>query len=465
MKSEAVDLEVKSRNGQDLLFMSHVYVVKDIPVKAPCVKVERYRHLQNLPLARGPVEVEILIGQDNAEALIPLEVSKGKTGEPFAMRTMLGWTVNGPAGEVTNKEVISHFITTLQPSVGNTMDTVWNAENEDLSDDKLGLSANDEKVMKLWDETCTSVGGHYELPIPWRQGKEFPNNLESVLPRLHNLKRSLQRKGLYARYDDEVEKLLFKGYAERVPQDQLADRNRTWYIPHQPVITDKKPGKLRLVFDCAAKYRGESLNDKALQGPDLNNKLSHVILRFREHPYAFTADVEAMYSQVKVPINDRDSLRFIWYNMNGGIQHYRMTSHLFGGVWCASAATYALRRAADGDVSRRVKDTINSAFYVDDCLKSVDTKDEAEEIIRETRNTLAMAGFRLTKFVANDDELLFNVPVEDIAEKMCFVDKISDGRALGIQWDVRSDNFYFDVIENQHAQITKRTVLRCVVLV
>ena len=40
-------------------------------------------------------EVKVLIGMNNSDALIPLEVKKGKAGEPFAVRYMLGLNING----------------------------------------------------------------------------------------------------------------------------------------------------------------------------------------------------------------------------------------------------------------------------------------------------------------------------------------------------------------------------------
>ena len=65
--------------------------------------------------------------------------------------------------------------------------------------------------------------------------------------------------------------------------------------PHHAVVSESKPGKVRIVFDCAAKLDGVSLNNQCLQGPDLNNKLLHVLLRFRQYQYAIMADIEAMY--------------------------------------------------------------------------------------------------------------------------------------------------------------------------
>lgn len=45
----------------------------------------------------------------------------------------------------------------------------------------------------------------------------------------------------------------------------------TWYIPHHGVYHPRKPEKIRVVFDCSAKFAGTSLNDHLLTGPDLTN--------------------------------------------------------------------------------------------------------------------------------------------------------------------------------------------------
>ena len=330
-------------------------------------------------------------------------------------------------------------------------------QEDDLSEER-GFSRQDQNVLKLWDENCRQVDGHYELPIPWKEGVEFSDNKGVVAHRLHSLKENLSKKGMYERYDAEIRKLLEKGYAEQVPKEQIRSKER-WYLPHHPVVTEKKPGKMRIVFDCAAKHNGECLNDKAFQGPDLNNQLAHVLLRFRQHPHAFMADIESMYNQVKVPEAHRNYLRFLWYNEEGEVEHYRMTSHLFGGVWCASLATYALRQVAHEKVDQSVRDTINSAFYVDDCLKSVREKDETQSIIEKTTAALMASGFRLTKFVTTSSEQPPASPLEDTAENARPLGSTGVSKALGLKWDVALDHFGFDVVHYEHKDITRRKML------
>jgi hypothetical protein len=52
--------------------------------------------------------------------------------------------------------------------------------------------------------------------------------------------------------------------------------------------------KVRIVFDCSAKFEGISLNDHILQGPDMTNKLTAVLLSFRDHRIAVIGGIEAM---------------------------------------------------------------------------------------------------------------------------------------------------------------------------
>ena len=62
-----------------------------------------------------------------------------------------------------------------------------------------------------------------------------------------------------------------------------------------------------MVFDAAAKSDGTSMNDQLFQGPDLANSLTGVLIRFREEEIAFTADLKAIFHQVKIFLGDADA--------------------------------------------------------------------------------------------------------------------------------------------------------------
>lgn len=141
-----------------------------------------------------------------------------------------------------------------------------------------------------------------------------------------------------------------KGYAESVPTEKLdCCTGRVWYISHHGVHHPKKR-TLRVVFDCGATFMGTSLNEQLLQGPNLTSTLVGVLLRFRQEAVAVMGDIQSMFHQVKVPEEDRDFLRFLWWpegDLTKEVSEFRMTVHLFGAVSSPSCASFALRKTAD----------------------------------------------------------------------------------------------------------------------
>ena len=66
---------------------------KSIPTKE---QVQEFRHLRKIGFPELPdKKVQILIGMDVPEAHCPLEVSRGVPGDPYARRSVLGWTIHG----------------------------------------------------------------------------------------------------------------------------------------------------------------------------------------------------------------------------------------------------------------------------------------------------------------------------------------------------------------------------------
>ena len=224
--SEVVSLEVKSVDNTEALYMSNVYVVTDIPTGTSQVNVDKYPHLQDLTLpgVKSGVSVDVLIGQDNAEALVPLEIRRGSRNEPFAIRTMFGWCLNGSTGityKIPGNRVLSHFISTTNiNSIEEQVSKLWKVENDVNYSQDIAVSQEDKQVLNMWENEIKLVDGHYELPIPWRDPcAPIPNNVSLATHRLQSLRKSLAKKGLIERYDSEIQKLLRSNYAEEVPQN------------------------------------------------------------------------------------------------------------------------------------------------------------------------------------------------------------------------------------------------------
>ena len=265
------------------------------------------------------------------------------------------------------------------------------------------------------------IGGHFQLLLLWRsEDVKLPNNRVQAERRLNSLKRRLIKdKGPHQKCVETMQKYIDCGHAQVVNEEVEVVTDRTWFLPHFPVLNSNKPGKLRIVFDCAAEHQGTSLNKVIMQGPDLVNSLVGVLLRFRLDQVALVADIEAMFHQVKVKPGDRESLKFLWWpdgNMSRSPKVYQMTVHLFGCTSSPSCTAFCLRKAArrfGSDFSSGVSKVVCRNIYVDDCLVSADSTGKAVSLVSELRQLLLKSGFRLKKWASNCPEVLAKLPKEE----------------------------------------------------
>ncbi|KAF3692520.1 hypothetical protein EXN66_Car008196 [Channa argus] len=120
---------------------------------------------------------------------------------------------------------------------------------------------------------------------------------------------------------DFMNQIIDKGYAVKVPETKEM---------------------LRVVFDCA--FKGTSINTELLEGPDLVNSLVGVLMRVRHEQIALTAEIEAMYHQLRVLDEDMDLVRFLWWpneDTEHNLVEYKITVHLFGGTSSPTCANFA----------------------------------------------------------------------------------------------------------------------------
>lgn len=171
-----------------------------------------------------------------------------------------------------------------------------------------------------------------------------------------------------------MQRLLDKGHAELAPTMEPSLSPLRWYLPNFGVYHPLKPGKIRVVFDSAAETDGVSLNKILFSGPDLTNNLLGILIRFRQDPVAFMANVEQMFHSFLVQEKHRDLLLFFWYegnDPNGKLTEYRMRVHVFGNTSSPAVSTFCLRRTADDQQSVFGSDSrefVHKNFYVDDGL-------------------------------------------------------------------------------------------------
>lgn len=150
------------------------------------------------------------------------------------------------------------------------------------------MSQEDLQFLESVSTSTQKVDGHYCIALPLKdKDLRMPDNKCLAEQRLVSLKRKLQRNPeFHEDYKKFMNDLLDKGYATKVPENQLRRHDeRIWFIPHHGIQHPKKR-KLRVVFDYTASFQGVSLNNQLLQGPDLTNTLIGVVTRFRKETSA-----------------------------------------------------------------------------------------------------------------------------------------------------------------------------------
>ena len=142
--------------------------------------------------------------------------------------------------------------------------------SESVSEAVSTMSRQDKQALNIYEESARLVDGYCQIAIPWKSHPpDLPNNKPLAEHRLNlTRKKLLKDPELYSRYPAFMTDLLDKGYAKKVLEN-LRNRNdgKVWYVPHHSVVHPQKPDKVRVVFDCAATYRGTSLNAQVLQSP------------------------------------------------------------------------------------------------------------------------------------------------------------------------------------------------------
>ena len=473
-----VDLTVCSADGRESVSIPKAWSISKLPISLNSLPSEsdinKWPHLKGIPFPEiNANEVMLLIGSDSPEVFWSLEERRGDRKQPYAVRSILGWTILGPVSQLKREggQVNVHFQQAGSDVIQQQLQAMWNLEFSDHSTPAKSMSIEDKRAYETMQATTKLVDGHYEMSLPWRCDKvQLPNNRFLAVTRLESLRRKLSRdKGLHEKYKLQVETYIDKGYAVKVSNPESGSP-KVWYLPHHAVTNPNKPGKVRVVFDCAAKYRGVSLNDQLLHGPDLVNSLTGVLIKFRQEPIAVMADIEGMFNQVRVTPEDCDALRFLWWP-NGDLdkepEEFKMVVHLFGATSSPSCSTYALKRTAKDNVTSYSSEaiaTVERNFYVDDLLKSVENPSQAITLVAELCALLRVGGFRLTKWTSNNKEVLESIPNAEKAPSvvdLAFDDDLPTERALGVKWDVQRDQFVFNV-SRKDKPVTRRGILSVV---
>ncbi|XP_046867756.1 uncharacterized protein LOC124460608 [Drosophila willistoni] len=411
------------------------------------------------PQSRFPVEAytnavpRILIGLDHKYLVVPSSTWETSNKGPYVAVTRLGWDVSGTfhKHQHTSAPKPCLFAATDTDEVHKMVSEYFELENLGVKPTPPAPSDDDIRAQSILNETTVELLGRYQTGLIWkRDNVNLPSSYKMALNRLETVERKMERDKQFAQeYKGMINDYISKGYARRVEreEDTAVGSGKIWYLPHFAVTNPNKPGKIRLVFDAAAKVGNVSLNSELLKGPQHYRPLLSVLFHFREGAVAVIGDIKEMFHQIYVQPQDRRSQRFLW--RDGDRQReadvYEMQVMTFGAACSPSAAHHVMTLNAmrHQQVDPRAVKAITDYHYVDDYVDSFATEDEAISVSARVRDIHKTGGFELRRFQSNSPKVVESLGQEGTTNPVGWAE--AEEKILGLYWQPATDEFRFNV--------------------
>ncbi|XP_055597343.1 uncharacterized protein LOC129747259 [Uranotaenia lowii] len=481
--SEVVQLSISSGQGKPMQ-LRNARSVRHLSLSQQSLDFERIAvdcpHLRGLPIKSYTKAIpKLLIGIDNLHLIAPLKLREGRTEQPVAVKTRLGWCLFGGSSESQKSSTLNvhQCKCSGDDSLHSLVKDFFSTENIPPKPTIELIPREEQRALKILEATTKRIGNRYETGLLWRFDHfEMPESYSMAEKRSACLARRMQRDPeLRENLVKQIDGYVTKGYAHRATEQELAtgDPRRVWYLPLGAVTNPRKPGKVRLIWDAAAKVCGVSLNSMLLKGPDQLTSLPSVLFRFRQFQVAISADIKEMYHQVAIRKEDRHAQRFLWREDPGKpAETFVMDVATFGSTCSPASAQYVKNRNAADFVDQfpRAVNGIMHGTYVDDYYDSFEQLEEAEQVALQVQTIHSRAGFQLHEWRSNRPQILEKLGQTASIETKSLsieIDKIE--RVLGLLWRPREDvlGFHTELPAELKAAMsspsapTKRQVLRC----
>lgn len=270
------------------------------------ISPEIVEHLAD-PCYQRPDPVLMLLGAGVWARTVQSE-SILQPGGPLLQKMSFGWIVFGSMKVEPEIELFTGAATVTNNNTDlleTQLQRFW--EMEDVFQEKLRTEEQVQCEVHFIPTHSRSKSGRYVIRIPTRpEISTLGASREIALRRFYQLERRLQANGdLREKYTDVIRDYQALGHLRQTDRQPSPV---SYYVPHHCVTK-----KFRVVFDGSCRTTtGASFNDMQLVGERLQEDLLDLIIRFRWHAIAITADVKQMYRQVQVHPDDWDLQRIFW---------------------------------------------------------------------------------------------------------------------------------------------------------
>ncbi|XP_055632538.1 uncharacterized protein LOC129773014 [Toxorhynchites rutilus septentrionalis] len=439
--------------------------------------IRKFQHLQDLFVADFKnAEPTILIGLDNMDLIAPIESRIGKAGEPVGLRCKLGWTISGPGCNATRDDYCGiHLCDEVMDQV---LKNYFTMEEAGINCPYRVESDEDRRARSMLETTTVRIGAGFETGMLWKLDDiNLPDSYHMAYRRLQGLEKRFKREpDLREKVWHAIEDFIEKGYAHKATSEEISriEPGKAWYLPLNVVTNTKKPGKIRLTLDAAAKAGGISLNDMLLKGPDMLVSLLEILNCFRGRRIGFGGDIREMFLQIKMREPDKRFQKFLFRLDSSCTPDIYVMDVVIFGAKCSPCNAHFTKDANAREHADQFPDAANAIInrhYVDDYFDSADTEEEAIQRAVDVRYVHSLGGFEIRNWVSNSPKVLAALGEHGKSTKTLSYDKtLESERVLGLLWKPEEDVFTFTMGLNDKLlpyltnsiRPTKRIILQCV---
>ena len=206
--------------------------------------------------------------------------------------------------------------------------------------------------------------------------------------------------------DAEQYRKVFQEFIDRgVITEITEEEQKSWTGPvfyitaHEVKKEESSSTPIRLVINPSLKYKGRSLNDLLMKGPNTLNDLFGILIRFRTHTYGLVADIKKMYHTIHTTEVERHVRRLVFRDLDPTKEPkiYGPTRVMFGDRPAAAISTVCIKETAETfkHIDEKAAEMINDDMYVDDLTSGAESTDDIEERKKGITEILIKGGFEI----------------------------------------------------------------------
>lgn len=147
-----------------MIEISSVYSTPSLPVNKEDIAsrkhIDPWPHLNRVEVPAIDAEIGLLNGSNVPQVLEPWQIRVCEHGGPYATKTLLGCTVSGQLGRLSDTEGLYANLVKADAALSQQLERFCNFKFNDSADNDLVIPRNDLRALTVMKETAQLKENH-----------------------------------------------------------------------------------------------------------------------------------------------------------------------------------------------------------------------------------------------------------------------------------------------------------------